>query len=97
MKIKVKPLQDRVLVQPVEADERTKSGIILPDSAKEKSQEGKVVAVGPGKTGDDGKVIPVSVKVGDIVLYSKYGGTDIKHNGEEYLILREDDILAIVG
>jgi len=92
----VKPLGDRVLVQPVEAEEVKKGGIIIPDTAKEKPQEGKIVAVGAGKRDDNGKLIPMDVKKGDRVLYSKYGGTEIKVDGKEYLIMREDDILGII-
>ncbi|MCX7856402.1 MAG: co-chaperone GroES [Deltaproteobacteria bacterium] len=94
--MKVKPLHDRVLVVRIEEEEKTKGGIIIPDSAKEKPQEGKVVAVGDGKYLDNGTKIPLSVKVGDKVLFGKYAGTEIKIEGEEHLILREDDILAIV-
>ena len=94
--MKVKPLHDRVLVVRIEEEEKTKGGIIIPDSAKEKPQEGKVVAVGDGKYLDNGQKIPLSVKVGDKVLFGKYAGTEIKIEGEEHLILREDDILAIV-
>ena len=92
----VKPLGDRVLVQPVEAEEVKKGGIIIPDTAKEKPQEGKVVATGPGKRDDSGKLIPMDVKKGDRVLYSKYGGTEIKIDGKDHLIMREDDILGIL-
>ena len=91
----VQPLGDRVLLQPLEAEEKTSGGIIVPDSAKEKPQEGKVIAVGKGKV-EDGKVIPIEVKVGDKVLYGKYSGTEIKVNGEEMLIVKEEDILAII-
>jgi len=94
--MKVTPLSDRVLVKPLEAEEKTKGGIILPDTAKEKPQEGKIVAIGQGKTLEDGKIHPLQVKVGDKVLYGKYAGTEIKINDEEHLIIREDDILAIV-
>lgn len=94
--MKLKPLGDRVVVKPSESEEKTKSGIVLPDTAKEKPQEGKVVAVGSGKRDESGKKIPPEVKVGDKIIYSKYGGTEIKMEGKEYLILREDDILAIV-
>ena len=94
--MKIKPLGDRVLVKPSEEKEKTKGGIYLPDTAKEKPQEGEVVAVGEGRKVDDGKLIPLSVKVGDKVLYGKYSGTEITVNGEEYLIIREEDILAIV-
>jgi len=91
----VKPLGDRVLVLPIEQEEVKKGGIIIPDSAKEKPQEGKIVAVGPGKH-EDGKLVPMNVKKGDRVLYSKYGGTEIKIDGKDHLIMREDDILGIV-
>lgn len=97
MDIKVKPLGDRVLVEPIEEKEVVKGGIVIPDSAKEKPQEAKVVALGSGKKDDDGKLIPFEVKVGDIVLTSKYGGTDIKYEDKEYKILNASDILAIVG
>jgi chaperonin GroES len=96
MAIKIKPLGDRVLVTPLEEKEVVKGGIVIPDSAKEKPQEAKVVALGTGKTDDDGKKIPFEVKVGDIVLTSKYGGTDIKYDDKEYKILSSSDILAIV-
>jgi len=91
----VRPLGDRVLVLPIEQEEVKKGGIIIPDSAKEKPQEGKIVAVGPGKH-EDGKLVPMNVKKGDRVLYSKYGGTEIKIDGKDHLIMREDDILGIV-
>ncbi len=94
--IKMKPLGDRVVVQPVEEAEVRKGGIIIPDTAKEKPQEGKVIALGTGKTDDEGKKIPFEVKKGDKVLYSKYGGTEITIDGEKYLIMREDDILGVV-
>jgi chaperonin GroES len=90
----LKPIGDRVVVRPKSSEEMTKSGIILPDTAKERPQEGEVMAV--GSMLDDGRVVPLEVKVGDRVLFSKYGGTEIKIGGEEYLILREDDILAII-
>lgn len=93
----IKPLGERVLVEPVAEEEAVKGGIIIPDSAKEKPQEGKVVAVGTGKINDDGSVVPFNVKVGDIVLMPKYGGTEVKVAGKEFQIMREDDILAIVG
>ena len=95
-KFKVRPLDDRVVVEPVEAEQRTAGGIVLPDSAKEKPQRGKVVAVGPGKLLDSGKRGELSVTVGDQVIYGKYGGTDIEVNGEDVKILRESDILAKV-
>jgi len=91
----VRPLGDRVLVLPIEQDEVKKGGIIIPDTAKEKPQEGKIVATGPGKH-EDGKLVPMNVKKGDRVLYSKYGGTEIKIDGKDHLIMREDDILGIV-
>lgn len=94
--MKLEPLADRVVVKPSESEEVTKSGIVLPDTAKEKPQEGEVIAVGPGKY-EEGKRIPVDVKVGDKVIYSKYGGTEVKIEGVEHLILRESDILAIVS
>jgi chaperonin GroES len=96
-KINLKPLADRVIVQPKEADEVTKGGIILPDTAKEKPVEGTIVAAGPGKTSDDGKVVKMEVKVGDVVLYGKYSGSEVTVDGVEYLIMRESDIFAVVG
>lgn len=97
MGVNVRPLHDRVLVKPAEAKEEVKGGIIIPDSAKEKPQEGKIVAVGDGKILEDGSVRKLAVKVGDKVIYSKYGGTEIKIDGEEHLLMREDDILGILG
>lgn len=94
--MKIRPLQDRVIVKRVEEEERTKGGIIIPDTAKEKPQEGKIIAVGPGKVTDDGKKIPMEVKVGDRILFGKYSGSEIKIDGEEHLIMREDDILGII-
>jgi chaperonin GroES len=96
-KVNVRPLGDRVLVQHIEEAEVKKGGIIIPDTAKEKPQEGKVIALGTGKRDEDGKTIPFVVKAGDKVLVSKYGGTEIKIDGETYLIMREDDILGIIG
>ena len=96
-KVSVKPIGDRVLVQPLEEKEVTKNGIIIPDNAKEKPTEGKVIALGTGKTDDEGKKIPFEVKVGDHVLISKYGGTEVTIEDEKYLIMREDDILGIVA
>jgi chaperonin GroES len=93
---KIKPLGDRVIVKPKEAEETTKGGIILPDTAKEKPVEGTIVAAGPGKITDDGKTIALSLKVGDIVLYGKYSGTEVKIDGDEYLIMRESDIYGIL-
>ncbi len=94
MATKIQPLGDRVLVKPMPREEITKGGIVLPDTVKEKPQEGKILAVGPGKMTDDGKRIPMDVKVGDTVIYAKYGGSDIKENEVELIILRESDILA---
>lgn len=95
-KVKIQPLGDRVLVQPVEAKETKRGGIIIPDSAKEKPQEGVVVATGKGKTTEDGKVLPMDVKAGDKILYGKYSGNEIKLDGEDYLIMHQDDILGIL-
>jgi chaperonin GroES len=94
--MKIRPLQDRVIVKRVEEEETTKGGIIIPDSAKEKPQEGKIVAVGPGKVADSGEKVALEVKEGDRVLFSKYAGTEIKIEDEEHLIMREDDILGII-
>ncbi len=94
--MKVRPLGDRVLVKRLEEEEKTKGGIIIPDTAKEKPQQGKIVAVGNGRTTEDGKVIPLNVKSGEKVLFQKYSGSDIKIEGEEYLILREEEILGII-
>jgi chaperonin GroES len=91
----VKPLEDRVVVKPSTEEERTKGGIVLPDTAKERPQEGEVIAVGPGKLLDSGERAPMDVKPGDKVIFAKYGGTEIKIDGEEYMILRQSDILAI--
>jgi len=96
-KLKIKPLGDRVLVEPAEEAEVKKGGIIIPDSAKEKPQESKIVALGTGKIDDDGKKVPFEVKKGDTVLTNKYGGTEIKLDGVEYKILNQDDILAVIG
>ena len=95
--MKIKPLGERVLVEPLTEGEVNKGGIIIPDSAKEKPQEGKVIAVGTGKIDDNGKKVPFNVKVGDTVLMPKYGGTEVKMGGKEYQIMREDDILAVIG
>ncbi len=97
MATKLQPLGDRVVVKPMPKEEVTKGGIVLPDTVKEKPQEGKVLAVGPGKLNEDGKRIPLDVKVGDTIIYAKYGGTDIKEDDEELIILRESDILAKKG
>lgn len=92
----LKPLADRVIIKPAPAEEKTKAGIILPDTAKEKPMQGEVIAVGPGKVTDDGKTIPLEVKVGDKVLYGKYSGTEVTIDDVEYLIMRESDIFAII-
>jgi chaperonin GroES len=95
MAVAIKPLEDRIVVKASEAETTTASGLVIPDTAKEKPQEGKVVAVGPGRF-DDGVRVPMDVKVGDVVLYSKYGGTEVKYNNEEYLVLSARDILAVI-
>ena len=95
-KMKIRPLQDRVIVRRLEEEEKTEGGIIIPDTAKEKPMEGRVIAVGKGKVLEGGKVVPLDVKAGDRVLFSKYAGTEVKLEGEEHLIMREDDILGIV-
>ena len=94
--MKIKPLQDRIVIKRIEEEEKTKGGIIIPDSAKEKPQEGRVVAIGDGKTLESGQKAPLTVKPGDKILFGKYSGTEIKIDGEEHLILREEDVLAIV-
>ena len=96
MSVSIKPLEDRILVKSLEAETTTASGLVIPDTAKEKPQEGKVVAVGKGKLDDSGKLIPMELKVGDRVLYGKYSGTEITIEGKEYMILREDDVLAVL-
>ena len=96
-KVAIRPLEDKVLVQANEAETTTASGLVIPDTAKEKPQEGTVLAVGPGRFDDNGKRIPIDVKVGDTVIYSKYGGTEVKYNGEEYLILSARDVLAVIN
>jgi chaperonin GroES len=95
-KVVLKPLEDRIVVQPLEAETTTASGLVIPDTAKEKPQEGTVIAVGPGRVDDKGERVPVDVKVGEVVLYSKYGGTEVKYNGEEYLVLSARDVLAVI-
>jgi chaperonin GroES len=95
-KVVLKPLEDRIVVKPLEAEQVTASGLVIPDTAKEKPQEGEVLAVGPGRVDDSGKRIPLDVSVGDKVLYSKYGGTEVKYSGEEYLVLSARDVLAII-
>jgi chaperonin GroES len=96
--VNIKPLEDRILVKTLEAEQTTASGLVIPDTAKEKPQEGEVIAVGPGRFNEDGdERIPLDIKVGDKVIYSKYGGTEVKYSGEEYLILSARDVLAILG
>jgi len=94
--MKIRPLHDRIIVRRVEEEEKTKGGIIIPDTAKEKPMEGKVIAVGKGKILEDGKIQPLDVKVGDRILFGKYSGTEVKIEGEEHLIMREDDILGVI-
>jgi len=94
--MKIRPLGDRIIIKRIEEEEKSKGGIIIPDTAKEKPQEGKVIAVGKGKVGDDGKLIPIEVKVGDRVLFGKYSGTELKLLGDEHLVIREEDILGII-
>ncbi len=96
MALKIKPLHDRVVIKRIEQEEVRKGGIIIPDTAKEKPQQGEVVAVGPGRIDNEGKRVEMSVKVGDKVIFGKYAGTEVKIDGEEYLIMREDDILAVL-
>jgi len=95
-KVNIKPLEDRVVVQANEAETTTASGIVIPDTAKEKPQEGTVLAVGPGRVDDNGQRIPIDVEIGDVVLYSKYGGTEVRYHGEDYLVLSARDVLAVV-
>jgi chaperonin GroES len=96
-KVNIKPLEDRIVVKPLDAEQTTASGLVIPDTAKEKPQEGEVLAVGPGRWDDEGENrIPLDVKVGDVVLYSKYGGTEVKYSGEDYLILSGRDVLAVI-
>ena len=95
-KVAIKPLEDRIVVQANEAETTTASGIVIPDTAKEKPQEGTVLAVGPGRIDDKGNRVPIDVQVGDTVLYSKYGGTEVKYAGEEYLVLSARDVLAVI-
>lgn len=98
MSVSIKPLEDRIVVKGIEAQQTTASGLVIPDTAKEKPQEGEVVAVGPGRFNDDGdERVPMDISVGDRVIYSKYGGTEIKHDGEEYLILSARDVLAVLA
>ena len=97
MSVNIKPLEDRIVVQTLEAEQTTASGLVIPDTAKEKPQEGEVVAIGPGRIDDNGNRVPLDVAVGDRVIFSKYGGTAIKHGGEEHLILSACDVLAVIG
>ena len=97
MSVSIEPLEDRIVLKGLEAEQTTASGLVIPDTAKEKPQEGEVLAVGPGRIDDKGNRVPLDVNVGDRVIYSKYGGTEIKHGGEEFLILSARDVLAIVG
>ena len=96
MSVSIKPLEDRILVRTLEAEQTTASGLVIPDTAKEKPQEGEVLAVGPGRVDDSGNRIPLDISVGDKVIYSKYGGTEVKYDGDEYLILSARDVLAVV-
>ncbi|MBN9612390.1 MAG: co-chaperone GroES [Actinobacteria bacterium] len=96
MSVNIKPLEDRIVIKQVEAEQTTASGLVIPDSAKEKPSEGGVLAVGPGRVDDNGNRVPLDVKVGDIVLYSKYGGTEVKYGGDEFLVLSARDVLAVV-
>ena len=97
MSINIKPLEDRILIKQVEAEQTTASGLVIPDTAKEKPQEGEVLAVGPGRVDDNGNRVPLDVTVGDKVIYSKYGGTEVKYSGVEYLLLSARDVLAVIG
>ena len=96
MSISIKPLEDRIVIRQVEAEQTTASGLVIPDTAKEKPQEGEVIAVGPGRVDDSGNRIPVDVKVGDVVIYSRYGGTEVKYEGQEFQSLSSRDVLAVV-
>ena len=95
--VNIKPLEDRIVVKPLEAEQTTASGLVIPDTAKEKPQEGEVLAIGPGRIDDNGNRVPLDVAVGDKVIYSKYGGTEVKYGGEDYLILSARDVLAVVS
>ena len=97
MAVSIKPLEDRIVVKSLEAEQTTASGLVIPDTAKEKPQEGEVLAVGPGRIDDKGNRVPLDISVGDRVIYSKYGGTEIKHKGDEFLILSARDVLAVVA
>ena len=96
MSVSIKPLEDRIVVKSVEAEQTTASGLVIPDTAKEKPQEGEVLAIGPGRIDDKGNRVPLDVAVGDVVLYSKYGGTEVRYGGEDYLVLSARDVLAII-
>ncbi|HET8795071.1 co-chaperone GroES [Arthrobacter sp. H14] len=96
MSVSIKPLEDRIVVRPLEAEQTTASGLVIPDTAKEKPQEGEVVAIGPGRVDDNGNRVPIDVNEGDVVIYSKYGGTEVKSSGEEFLVLSARDVLAVV-
>jgi len=95
--VNIKPLEDRIVVKPLDAEQTTASGLVIPDTAKEKPQEGEVLATGPGRVDDNGNRVPLDVNVGDKVIYSKYGGTEVKYSGEEFLILSARDVLAVIG
>ena len=97
MAVTIKPLEDRILVQPLEAEQTTASGLVIPDTAKEKPQEGKVLSIGPGRIDDNGNRVPVDVAEGDVVIFSKYGGTEVKYDGQDLLLLNARDILAVVS
>ena len=97
MSVSIKPLEDRIVIQQVDAEQVTASGLVIPDTAKEKPQEGEVVAVGPGRIDDNGNRVPLDVKVGDKVIYSKYGGTEVKYQGRDLLVLSARDVLAVIG
>ena len=97
MSVSIKPLEDRIVIQQVEAEQTTASGLVIPDTAKEKPQEGRVVATGPGRIDDNGNRVPLDVAEGDVVIFSKYGGTEVKYDGQEYLLLNARDILAVVS
>src|SRR5690348_4007864 len=97
MSVNIKPLEDRIVVKALEAEQTTASGLVIPDTAKEKPQEGEVIAIGPGRVDDNGNRVPLDINIGDKVIYSKYGGTEVKYSGEEYLILSARDVLAVVS
>ncbi|AOP54729.1 MAG: co-chaperone GroES [Brevibacterium aurantiacum] len=97
MSVSIKPLEDRIVIRQVEAEQTTASGLVIPETAKEKPQEGEVVAVGPGRVADNGNRVPVDVAIGDKVIYSKFGGTEVKYAGEEFLVLSARDVLAVIG